>query len=361
MDVCAMPRILITGAGGFTGRAACDYFVSKGYEVAAVVRSADPSQGKPGGGGALDGKPDGGAGAVPDRAEAHREPGAAGGPGSSHAGYPPDAFRARQAPFSAGRPGGMPAGTLYACDLTRREDVSALAAEVEPDWVLHLAGRNSVAESWKDPAAFLQANVMASVYLLEALRTRPGTRILVAGSMLGAAEPGEPLPHPYGFSKMLLLYAARSWHRWFSQQIMVALPSNLVGPGPSGGICGLLARKIAALEKGGPPEPFRLSSLGEERDYLDVRDAVSAYETILGHGEPGAVYRIGSERLRPLGEIVSVFRSLTPAALPLEVENKPRPEPVRPMDVSALKALGWSARIPFETSLSDALDYYRRI
>lgn len=360
MDVCAMPRILITGAAGFTGRAAWDYFAAKGYEVAAVVRGAGSRQEKPGNGGALDGKPGEVAGAVPDRAEAHRGQGEAGGPGTVHADHPPDAHRAPQAQYAGGGPGGMPAGTLHACDLTRREDVLALVAEVEPDWVLHLAGRNSVAESWKDPAAFLQANLMASVYLLEALRTRPGTRILVAGSMLGAAEPGEPLPHPYGFSKMLLLYAARSWHRWFSQQIMVALPSNLVGPGPSGGICGLLARKIAALEKDGPPDAFRLSSLGEERDYLDVRDAVSAYETILGHGDPGAVYRIGSERLRPLGEIVSVFRSLTKAALPLEVENKPRPEPVRPVDVSALKALGWSARIPFETSLADALDYYRR-
>ncbi|MGE6227987.1 NAD-dependent epimerase/dehydratase family protein [Paenibacillus chitinolyticus] len=334
-----MPRILITGAGGFTGRAACDYFVSKGYEVAAVVRNERPAYAKPGNGEAP---------VMPDRADASGVP-----PG-------PNGPSVLQEPKSA-KPGtSMPAGKLYACDLTRREDVERLVAETGPDWVLHLAGRNSVAESWQDPAAFLQANLMASVYLLEALRTRPGTRILVAGSMLGAAEPGEPLPHPYGFSKMLLLYAARSWHRWFSQQIMVALPSNLVGPGPSGGICGLLARKIAALEKGGPPEPFRLSSLGEERDYLDVRDAVSAYETILGHGEPGAVYRIGSERLRPLGEIVSVFRSLTPEALPLEVENKPRPEPVRPVDVSALKALGWSARISFETSLSDALEYYRR-
>ncbi|MFS0840012.1 NAD-dependent epimerase/dehydratase family protein [Paenibacillus sp. 1P03SA] len=355
-----MSRILITGAAGFTGRAAWDYFAAKGYEVAAVVRGAGSRQGKPVRAEVPDGKPDGGAEPVPERTEAHGEPHAAGGPGKAHADHPPDAFRAPQAQYSAGRPGSMPAGTLHACDLTRQEDVLALVAEVEPDWVLHLAGRNSVAESWEAPAAFLQANLMASVYLLEALRTRPGTRILIAGSMLGAAEPGEPLPHPYGFSKMLLLYAARSWHRWFSQQIMVALPSNLVGPGPSGGICGLLARKIAALEKGGPPDAFRLSSLGEERDYLDVRDAVSAYETILGRGEPGAVYRIGSERLRPLGEIVSVFRSLTPAALPLEVENKPRPEPVRPVDVSALKALGWSARIPFETSLADALDYYRR-
>ncbi|EPD90151.1 MULTISPECIES: NAD-dependent epimerase/dehydratase family protein [unclassified Paenibacillus] len=339
MDVCAMPRILITGAGGFTGRAACDYFVSKGYEVAAVVRNAGAAHVKPGNGEAP---------VVPDRADASGVPPGSNGPSAAQE-------------SESAKPGtGMPAGKLYSCDLTRQEDVKALVAETGPDWVLHLAGRNSVAESWKDPAAFLQANVMASVYLLEALRTRPGTRVLVAGSMLGAAEPGEPLPHPYGFSKMLLLYAARSWHRWFSQQIMVALPSNLIGPGPSGGICGLLARKIVALEKGGPPEPFRLSSLGEERDYLDVRDAVTAYETILGHGEPGAVYRIGSDRLRPLGEIVSVFRSLTPAALPLEVENKPRPEPARPMDVSALKALGWSARIPFETSLSDALDYYRR-
>ncbi|WP_235917953.1 NAD-dependent epimerase/dehydratase family protein [Paenibacillus lutrae] len=298
MDVAGMTRILITGASGFTGLAACSYFASLGMEVAAVVRSASAR---------------------------------------------------------------VTGGTPYVCDLTKPEDVSRLVHEIRPDWVLHLAGRNSVAESWRDPGSFLQANLMAPVYLLEALRSCPDTRILVAGSMLGTAAAGQPIPHPYGFSKMLLMYAAQAWHLWFSQQIMVALPSNLIGPGPSTGICGLLARKIAGLETGAAHEPLRLSSLGEERDYVDVRDAVSAYKIILDQGVPGAVYSIGTEQPRSLGEIVSVFQSLTSASLPLEVENKPRPELVRRMDVTALKALGWSARIPFEQSLSDALDYYRHV
>lgn len=235
-----------------------------------------------------------------------------------------------------------------------------LVADTQPDWVLHLAGRNAVGESWREPLGYLQANVMSTFNLLDALRARPACRIVVAGSMLGfpASERPEP-PHPYSLSKAFQAWGALGWGRLFGQQVIVAKPSNLIGPGPSTGICALLARRAAELEKGLQAPPFSLSSAIEERDYLDVRDAVRAYETLLAAGDPGGVYPVASGTNRSLGAVAAAVQQQLGRPLPLRIGSLDGYRPPAPVDTAPLRALGWQPAIPFEQSLRDALDYFR--
>ena len=83
-----------------------------------------------------------------------------------------------------------------------------------------------------------------------------------------------------------------AWHSLYGMDIIVADPSNLIGPGSSARMGTLLARYAAACEKAhalGEPMPpvFKLSSATEERDFLDVRDAMRAYELLLARGVSG--------------------------------------------------------------------------
>ncbi|WP_025688878.1 NAD-dependent epimerase/dehydratase family protein, partial [Paenibacillus zanthoxyli] len=198
-------RLLITGAGGFTGRHAAAYFAAEGAEVTAVLRTAVPGE-------------------------------------SRELLFPEDV-------------------RTYVCDLNDGEAVKKMIEDTAPGEVLHLAGRNSVPESWRSPAQYLETNVMAAVYLLDALRSRNEVRLLVAGSRLkfnpGA---GEPPPHPYSLSKTLEELVSLSWGTLFRQQVLIAEPCNLIGPGPSTGFCSLLAGHIARSEQGSVQPPFRLSS-----------------------------------------------------------------------------------------------------
>jgi GDP-4-dehydro-6-deoxy-D-mannose reductase len=294
------PTILITGVGGFTGMIACEHFEGRGLEVIGVVRSE------------------------------------------------------RQISCAAHR--------LQVCDLTDRQQVRRLVETTRPHYVLHLAGRNAVQDSWRDPVAYMDANMMATLHLLDALRGDRDCRIVVAGSMLSFA-PGEddrPL-HPYSLSKTFQMLAAQSWAHLFGQQVMVARPSNLIGPGPSNGLCGLLARKSVAIEQGLDYSPFRLSSLVEERDYLDVRDAVKGYEHILLYGTPGTVYPIGSGSNRTIKDIVRAFQTEIGMDLPLEIGQLDGYVPPRPVDLTLIAGLGWSPEIAFERSVADILRYFRTI
>jgi len=301
-------RILITGAAGFTGRHACRHFAAAGWEVAAFVSP---------------------------RAGVSRIPGAA---------------------------------LTLRGDLADPHETLRICEEVRPDAVLHLAGQNDVRASFLAPDVTLLTNVMATVYLLEGVRRTTGCRVLAAGSMLRV--PPERLAratHPYGFSKTVQVLAARAWHHWYGLPVIVAEPSNLIGPGASNGLCGKIARWAAKAEREAErgadaadrTEPFVLSSLTETRDFLDVRDAVAAYELLLLRARPGEVYEVGSGRARPLSDVKRVFDRLARVPLRWRIGRSEAPSPP-PADPSGLLALGWRPRFSFVRSLADALEEARR-
>jgi GDP-4-dehydro-6-deoxy-D-mannose reductase len=312
-------NILITGAAGFTGRHAVAYFAEKGASVTAVLRQP----------------------------------------------FKPDSTVPGQPVFPQGV-------EIYICDLSDRKAVAEMVAKTAPEEVLHLAGKNSVPESWQDPLLYMETNVMATLYLLEALRAQPSSRILVAGSRLkyriGSVQP----PHPYSLSKTLEELVSLAWRTLFKQQVMLAEPCNLMGPGNSAGFCSLLAGHIVRSESGMAQAPFKLSSRWARRDFLDVRDAVRAYDLILRTGEIGQIYRIESGVERRLGDIAEQLLKRSMVPVPMEwgadvAEPVLSPVPAGtgkpPTDSSAPERdaveLGWQARIPLEQSLSDIIDYFR--
>jgi GDP-4-dehydro-6-deoxy-D-mannose reductase len=173
------------------------------------------------------------------------------------------------------------------------------------------------------------------------------------GELSGAA-------HPYGFSKTLQVEAAKAWHRWYGVSAMIAEPSNLIGPGGNAGLCGKIARwAVAAEESGGEIQPFKLSSLEESRDFLDVRDAVAGYEIVLNEGKPGETYALESGTFRTLGDVRKTFDEASLTALPWLVGNAPQPASPPARDTSAIRALGWKPVRSFRGSIEDALEEER--
>lgn len=298
--------VLVTGAGGFTGQHACRRLAEKGYQVAAIVRT--------------------------------------------------------RAVLASLKP--LDGVDYYVCDLNQPVRVNEIVQITSPQYVLHLAGKNSVPESWANPLLYMESNIMATIHLLNALRQHEDTAILIAGSRLkfDLRIPVEPT-HPYGLSKSIQEAVALAWGKLFHQNVILAEPGNLIGPGPSTGICSLLAGYIAAMERGESRPPFRLSSASAKRDFLDIRDAVDAYELLLRHGKAGEVYPVCSGFERRLGEVCDSFVSMASVQCPLEVEERdeyagmPAAAIIQP---DALREMGWSPAIPWDASVSDILRFFRR-
>ncbi|WP_018752267.1 NAD-dependent epimerase/dehydratase family protein [Paenibacillus sanguinis] len=296
--------ILITGAAGFTGQHACRHFASQGYRVFASVRS--------------------------------------------------------EAPLSE-----MSGVSYYSCDLTDKRQVREMIGQLQPQYILHLGGKNSVPASWNEPLQYIESNLMTTLHVLDGLHTAGlgQTRVLVAGSRLkfGLGSEGAPT-HPYGLSKALQEAAALAWGELFGLHVMVAEPGNLIGTGPSTGVCSLLARYIAGVERGQELPPFKLTKGDERRDFLDVRDAVNAYEILLRQGTAGKIYPVCSGQEHSLSELAEVYAKLTPVKLDLRVLHPARKSSLsvtelKPAEVpQALWDMGWEAIYTWEQSLGDILN-----
>lgn len=292
------PKLLITGASGFTGQHACKHFLKAGFDVTAVIRNSSFAN-----------------------KEVHIE----------------------------------------CCDLTNIDEVKNIVKKVKPHYLLHLAGQNHVGQSWIDPISSLEANSMSTAYLIDALRQEnPACKILVAGSALQFNPANmSTLFHPYSLSKTLQVLIAQSWEILYNMHIVIAKPSNLIGPGFSNGVCAIFAQKIANMEKNKGEMVLEVNNPNAHRDFIDVRDAVSAFETLLTKGESGEIYEITSGKSRSLEEIINGLRSIS--NVEFEVKSQLIDQIEQPVDLMPVKLmkLGWKPAFSFESSLKDILNFYR--
>ncbi|GAB6929287.1 NAD-dependent epimerase/dehydratase family protein [Paenibacillus sp. JCM 10914] len=302
-------KLLITGASGFTGRHACAHFVRQGYTVIAAGRNEQALQ-------------------------------------------------------------TIPGVTPFVCHLEDRSQVEDLIQQILPHYILHVAGKNSASDSWKFPTEYMESNVMAAVYVLEAVRKYcPGSRLVMVGSRLSTdpAKGAAAVPHPYSLSKTFASWVATAWQSLYQQPVILAEPSNLIGPGESAGFCTLLAKYIARYEAGRAVPEFRISSRFESRDFLDVRDAVAAYDVLLREGKPGMSYSIQSGVEHTLGELAQALTALAQIAVPVDYgpsEARLTPDSLNKGANGAsgaehLTELGWYPHFALEQSLADIMQYAR--
>ena len=244
---------------------------------------------------------------------------------------------------------------MVTVDLGDQVAVNEMMAKTTPDMILHLAGQNHVQQSWEEPVSTFETNVLATLYLLEAARKNvPNCRIVVVGSALQAEK---AYPHPYSFSKSLQANLAKAWGDLYGMQIILAVPCNLVGPGPSTGVCSAIARQL--IDEKNRDKEIQLSNAFATRDYLDVRDAVRAYQMLLEYGEVGIAYEIGSGYYRTLEEVIAEFQKLTPYTIHATFLERKKEQASLNSSIKMNK-LGWNPTISFEKSLRDMMEYAQK-
>jgi GDP-4-dehydro-6-deoxy-D-mannose reductase len=263
----------------------------------------------------------------------------------------------------------------FVFDIADPEAVRKAVAEVLPDAVVHLAAQASVRRSWDDPVDTYTSNVIGASNLFEALRSQPGTRVVLVGSaqVYGDAAQGRPLTErdplrqrsPYGVSKVAQELVGDLYHRELGMPVVIARSFNHTGPGQSEEYAiGSFASQVARIEAGEQPPRLEVGRLESVRDFLDVRDVCEAYRLLLERGEPGEAYNVSSGRGLQIGDLLRVLLDEAGLASSVEVVET---APPREGDPGALigdnskirRSVGWEPRVPIERSLADALDWYR--
>ena len=113
------------------------------------------------------------------------------------------------------------------------------------------------------------------------------------------------------------------------------------------------------MEENKTDKVLEVNNLQAQRDFVDVRDAVRAYEIILTKGESGEIYEIASGKSCSLYDIITNYKLLTYVNFEIQSSDDQKEEKVA-IQLEKVMNLGWKPSIPLTTSLEDTLNYYRQ-
>lgn len=259
---------------------------------------------------------------------------------------------------------------FYSGDLSDKAALKNVLEKSKPDLVFHLAGilKSDIYEE------LYKVHVFGTISLLDAIvNSGLSPTVVIASSSAVYGSGGrkpitertelKPQTH-YALSKAAQEMVAMRYFQVHGLNTICVRTFNLLGPGLSVEMaCSAFAKQIALAEKPGKPSIISTGSLDAKRDFVDVRDAVRAYELIARKGKTGEVYNVCSGSAVSIGECLSIL--LKQAEVPIETVLDPAKVQRNdvPIQIGSAKKLRdaakWSPRIGLKKSLEDLLNDWR--
>src|SRR5438105_5111247 len=216
--------------------------------------------------------------------------------------------------LSSGRRDQVPAAADFrALDVRDGAALRALAAELEPQAVFHLAAQADVRVSVADPGLDADINVRGTAELLEAMRPS-GARVVFSSTGGAIYGPVDSLPSdehtpcaataPYGISKLCGEHYVELSNRLYGTRHLVLRYGNVYGPRQDPhGEAGVVAIFFGRLMEGVPPLVF--GDGRQTRDYVYVGDVVDANLAALAYAGSETVFNVGTERETSVLELLA--------------------------------------------------------
>lgn len=272
-------------------------------------------------------------------------------------------------------------GELMTADLRQdiRDDVGTSEAirEAAPDVVFHMAAQPLVRESYRDPRATFETNVVGTLNVLEAVSATPSVKALVvittdkvyrnvnqiAGysedDALGAAD-------PYSSSKAMADILAQSWAKSFhGTPTAIARGGNVIGGGDNAQdrLLPDLMRAFSSGDTGWLRFPDAVRPWQHVLDCLDGYRAIAS-ALVAGGGRGEWNIGPGAESFVTVGKVASTAATLWGAGARWEASTGNHVAEAGLLALDPAKAereLGWSNRLRFPDSLSWVIDWHKRV
>jgi len=217
--------------------------------------------------------------------------------------------------------------------------------------VFHLAGRSYVPDSWQNPRAFYETNVLGTVNVLEHCRRHQAALTLVSSYVYGQPQrlpisEDHPLAasNPYSHTKILAEETARFYEERFGVSLVIVRPFNIYGPRQNRSF---LISSIVNQVLDPVQTVVRVQDLRPKRDYLYVEDAVALLARTLRPGVHG-VYNLGSGRSASVAEVAQLVKDAAGVCKAVVSANEPRPGEIMDVVADTSRAaadLDWRPRI----------------
>jgi GDP-L-fucose synthase len=266
-------------------------------------------------------------------------------------------------------------------DLRDQAAVGAFFAQEKPEFVFLAAAKvGGILANSTLPAQFLYDNLTIAANVIHAAHEHDVTKLLNLGSSCIYPKlapqpltedalltgPLEETNRAYAIAKIAAIELCDSYRKQYGRDFVSAMPTNLYGPEDnfdlnSSHVLPALMRKMVEAKERGDRTVSVWGSGRPLREFLYVDDLADACLFIMREvSQPGPI-NVGTGvdlSIRELAERIAAVVGFTGE---LEFDaGKPDGTPRKLMDVSRLRALGWSAQVDLEDGLRRTFEWYRQ-
>jgi GDP-L-fucose synthase len=228
------------------------------------------------------------------------------------------------------------------------------------------------------PVDFLQDNLLIQLHVIRAAYATGVEKLLFLGSsciypkfapqpipesalLMGALEPTNDA---YAVAKIAGIKLCQAYRRQYGSDFISAMPTNLYGPCDnfdldSSHVLPALIRKMDEAKRANAAHMTVWGSGTPRREFLHVDDCADALVHLLTHYSDDEHMNVGCGEDVTILELAEMVRHTVGFSGGIQLDPaKPDGTPRKLLDVSRLRALGWSPHIPLVEGLRTTYDWY---
>ena len=258
-------------------------------------------------------------------------------------------------------------------DLLQLDQTIEFALAQKPELIVMAAGRvgGIVANSTR-PVEFLVDNARMVFNLLEAAHKCDARKVLYLGSSCIyprlapqpmrpeylLSSPLEPTNEGYALAKIAGVRLCQYYRREYQKNFVAAMPCNLYGQGDTydatdSHVIPALMVKFHAAKTQGEEAVLCLGDGSAQREFLYVEDLARAAQILIERYDGEQLVNIGSSLSYSIAQIARLVADTVEFQGEIKWDGKATANgmPIKVMDSTPMRELGWEPRISLETGL----------
>ena len=265
-------------------------------------------------------------------------------------------------------------------DLTREESVRAMFKEYQPEHVFMVGAKvGGIAANIADPVGFLETNLLMQSSVFRACAAFPPLRSVFVGSSCiyprGSPQPMreeylltgplEPTNEGYALAKIVGLKLAEAYERQHRIHIITPMFCNLYGTGDhfdfaQSHVLSALVRRFVDATDTAAPTVTVWGTGSARREFLHVDDAADSLIFLINHRETSEPINVGMGTDVSIRELANLIARTVDYAGKIEWDlSKPDGMPVKRLDVSRMRAMGFVPKVSLQQGIEKTVSEYR--
>lgn len=259
---------------------------------------------------------------------------------------------------------------FYKIDV-RDKKISEIFKKEKPEMVFHLAAQPIVETALKDPLKTLEVNIMGTVNILEACRSKGDLKSVVICSSDKAYGKSKNLPytedaslkgdHPYEVSKTAADLIAQTYFKTYNLPIVITRFGNTFGPRDVN-FSRIIPGILKAIIKN---EEFLIRSDGKMvREYIYVKDVAEGCLKLIQSADKikGEAFNFGSKNIFSVIELIKKIEEILKVKVNYKILNIAKNEiPEQYLNWEKIKnTIGWQPETSFEEGIKESFNWYKK-